>query len=390
MAEQSNQPPSGEPAAPAAPAGSEAPAPAPAADPAAAAAADFGRTMLEEAGPLAGPTFDDPSATNQAEDIGAIFGLPPAGSQGGDEGAGGRGAPPPASAAGAGGEGQAQGTAPQGPSPSSSEPAGGTPQTPTQPGPAPAAPSPAAAPPSAAPAQPQGYDPARMELESLRAQVAQLQQRLQPPQPGGAPQPGAGAPPSGQPQADQAPQYGLQVPQEHVNMMQSDDPRQAQHAMSDMLNQALAHVHQRVVGEVQSLIQSHLQSFRTNLQAEQTTSSAVEDYYSNYPQHRQAAAIVTQEAAKLQQEFPGHPWNEQYRNALGSRVNTVLQSLGAPGAQPSVTAPAAPNGGAPAAPAPTPPVAHLPQQPAPFSPGGTRPAMDSTDPSQFMYETMTA
>lgn len=361
------------------------------------------RTLMAEAGPMAPADFFDPHITNEAQSIESIFGLPSAGSQGGNEDAGGAGgAPSQASAAGEGGGGQAP-APPQGPPPPASPPAGATAQPsptpqpghgseplPPVPGAAPVAPA-APAQPSAVtppPAQP-AYDPRELELASLRAQVAQLQQALQPAQPG-APQPQPGQPGTqGQPQAGQAPQYGLQVPREHLELIQGDDPQRAQMALSDLINQSLAHVHQRVMADVAPLIQNQLQTFRATLQSEQTTNSAIEDYYSNFKEHRTPAVmpIVAQEVYKMQQEFPGAPWNETYRNALGARVNAVLQQLSG---QAPAPAPAPPNGAA-GQPRPiTPPVAHLPQQPAPMLPGGPRPAQGGTDPGDFMYETFAA
>lgn len=349
------------------------------------AAAAFESATLSEAGPVAGPgAFSDPDTVDASADIGAIFGLPPAGPQGGQEDAGGgQGAPPaPASAAGQPGAEQAPGThAPTpGSAPGASQPAGGTAQPPTpsirgEPLPPVALGAP---PPPAAPAQGPGqqgaqpsYDPRDLELASLRAQVEQLTRGQQPPTQGAPP---AGQQPQSQGQPGAMPAYPeLQVPADYLQALQGEDQRLGQYALSNLLQQSAGIVHQKIIAEVRQMFDNELQTFRASLQSDQQTQSAIDDYYSHFPQHKAAGAIVAQEVQAMQSQFPGAPYNENYRNALGARVNQALAAL---------TGASAGNG-APAPPAPSTP----PTPPAPPLPPSNRQSLGGTDPGQFMMET---
>jgi hypothetical protein len=97
--------------------------------------------------------------------------------------------------------------------------------------------------------------------------------------------------------------------------------------------------------------------------------SQEEDYYKAFPGHRNPLfrTAIESEMQKMAQEMPAAPWNEDFRNALGTRVNRTLQLLGinvgmVPGAKPAEGAGAPPaagfgaqpqgNGGSPPPPAP--------------------------------------
>lgn len=283
-----------------------------------------------------------------------------------------QGAPPAAPEAGAGDP-----SAPSAPEPSSAkteaspqpaavEPPAGTPPAGS------AASAPAGTPPAAQ--QPQSADEAALREASLRAQVASLQSVIdsmrsqsQPPQSGTPSAPPAG-PESGQPAAEQPFRYNLTLPQPIVDALNSGEPEQIVPAIGKIVNDLGFIVHNTVIAQVRQEMQTAFSTLasmaeRTNdgSTREAAREAAREQYFAAFKSHKNPLIepIIQNEANKMAAEFPGLPWDANYINALGARVNAALEAIGAKLPDAAPADPGQANGGNPPA-----------QKPAGFVGGG--------------------
>lgn len=234
---------------------------------------------------------------------------------------------------GAGGDGASTPPAPQ--------PAG----EPAQPVQAPAQEAPAA--PAAEPQQPAAApeppDPRDLELASLKAQLAQLldQQKAAPAAP--AAQPEDGLKPS--------PPIQVQLPNELLAMINSEDHTQSAQGINTLVSVIATGLTQRFEAGLMALESKVMERFAgqsataTVEQEQQEAAQHRDNYFKAFPDHNKPVLmpILAQQAAELAAEFPGVPWNEQFINALGARVNASLGGImpQAPAAQPAPAKPAA-------------------------------------------------
>ncbi len=208
----------------------------------------------------------------------------------------------------------------------------------------------------------------RLQLASIRGLQDQNQQLLdalraaqtpQTQQPGGAQAPQ----PSGGPAIEQV---HLTVPDNLYDAVFAEDPGLSKRGLnvlvSSIATAAVNHVLQRVV----PIVDQRISGYDSHNRATTTAQSQEEDYYTAFPAHRNPLfrTAIESEMQKMAQEMPTAPWNEDFRNALGTRVNRTLQLLGinvgmVPGAKPNGEQPAAGfgaqpqgNGATPPAPAP--------------------------------------
>jgi hypothetical protein len=205
------------------------------------------------------------------------------------------------------------------------KPSGGAPPKTPAPGTPPAAAEPA-------PAETRLTPEERLQLASINALREQNQQLLDALQRGGTQ-------PSTQPQTGQQPQPSGGPAIEQVHLTVPDDLYQAVFAEDDNLSKrglnvlvssiataAVNHTLQRVV----PIVQQHLQQYDTSTRQQTTAQRQEEDYYSAFPAHRNPMfrTAIESEMQKMASEMPNVPWNEDFRNALGTRVNRTLQLLG--------------------------------------------------------------
>lgn len=270
----------------------------------------------------------------------------------------------PAAPASSGVEGDEGGAVPAVPSDS--------PPTPAQPAPTeavPAQPSPAPTPTPAQPApaaQPESLEDKlrkaseAAELQRLRAENEALRKTAASKQ-----EPATPAAPQQQEQT--APRHNVQVPEAMLSMLDSDDPQQRASGMNQLVSGVISTVHQLAINEAQKAAKAAVDEYasRQTTATQQTAQQQQletmrQEFYSDFPQYNspQYAPIISQVAAQMAAEFPSAPWDANYRAALGQRVGTFLQELGAaPGAPAAVTP----------TPAPT-----IPAKPAAMVPAGTR------------------
>lgn len=195
-------------------------------------------------------------------------------------------------------------------------------------------------------------DADKLRLQSLEATVQALQQELanaranppagreqQPGQPAGG---GSGG-------ADDLPRYNLNLPQNVAAAILGDDPQQAVAGINNMLNSLATIVHHNVRLEMQQRFGQLINAAREQDSQAQTATAieqAREDYYKAFPAHKDPLILplIQSETMQMAAEFPGLGWSDQYRNALGQRVEARLAQLrgqGNGGGNPPPSAPAA-------------------------------------------------
>lgn len=340
---------------------SPAPAPSPAPEPQAPPQIDNALTWETQ-------TDDEVSAM-----VAEVFGIDPASVGTGEVGAGGQ--------------------APQQPTPLAPTD-GGSPHRPPQP--SSPQPVPTGTPPAPAqPTAPLSPEAQAVELASLRARLAAAETEVQQMRLGVAPP----AAPTGQPEQPgpvgpgglQVEPIPVQLPPEIVGAILGEDQNAAVAALNHTVsliatglnhrfrvgleglrNEVAAHLGERMVEEDNQRLSEQAAAHRA-------------DYFSAFPSHNKPIfqSIIAQEASLLAAQHPGVPWDINFRNALGQRVNAVLAENGWTGLNGG-----APNGGGPALGDPQPLVAtesrreqlerqaRQQQQPAAFLPSGARPAPD--------------
>lgn len=337
--------------------------------------------MNLQAAPENNPAGDAPSLEDEVFDVLSIDGLPGASGVSDDE-------PAPAATGGEPTPKAGEGVAAPSPSP---EP---TPSAAAEEPPTPAAAEPASEPPAGQPApqaepgtpqpapQPPQPDEAALREASLTAQVDALKRTIETlrasPQPSAQPSgtPTGAAPESGQSPAEQLVRYNLTLPQPVMDQLQSEDPAQFAQAISRIVNDLGTIVHNSVINQVRQEVGAkfeHLSKFASESQEtdvrEAARADAKKQYYDAFPTHQNELIepIIQTEARKMAAEFPGLPWNADYINALGARVNGALAQLR--GEQPQPAPEPAPSGQQP------------PKKPAAMMPSGNRGGTGAPQPS---------
>ena len=240
------------------------------------------------------------------------------------------------------------------------KPAGKAPETPA-PGQQPAAAEPT-------PAESRLTAEERLQLASLAGLRDQNQQLLdalrnqqQQPPTGQPPQPSGGVP---------IEQVHLTVPDALYGAVFAEDEQTSKRGLNVLVSSIATAAVNTVLQRVSPIVEAHLQRYDSSTRQSSTAQSQEEEYYTAFPTHRNPLfrTAIEAEMQKMAKEMPNTPWNEDFRNALGTRVNRTLQLLGidvgmVPGAKPNgggSQAPAAAgfgaqpagNGGSPPAPAP--------------------------------------
>lgn len=272
---------------------------------------------------------------------------------------------PPAPPAG----GDVAPAAPAAPSPPA-VPAPSTPATPAPPAPAPTdGPAPAPVPPAPAPTP----APTEEELKraSLEAQVQALTAQLEAaragtpatPTPPSPATPAAPSYPGTALDADGGIRYALSIPPDVAAGLEHDDANTRLAAMAHVINSTATIIHRNVCKAFEDRLGAFVAERETGdaeRQLREQMAAMQEDYFKDFPQHREATVIpiLQQAAQEMAAEFPMLPYDANYKAALGARVNAKLQVLR--GGTPPAPSPA---------PAPPPPPTPAPK-PAAFLPSG--------------------
>lgn len=278
-------------------------------------------------------------------------------------------APPTPAPAASGGETAPPAEQPPVPSDSPSQQPG-TEQIPTGAPAAPQTPAPGTQP--AAPAQPapaqDGLTPEqRLQIANANAlaeQNAQLMQRLRDIEAGKAPAQPQGQPQTGQSQQPGAPQreqVHLAVPDQLYAQVFAEDETVSKQGLNLLVSAVASEAATHVMQKIGPMIAENLQRFEGSLTAKSASERQEEDYYGAFPTHKNPLyrQVIEAEMTAMTQAMPHASWTEDFRNALGARVNTKLQLLGfnvsidpnaanSQGGQPAQTG----NGSQPSVPAP--------------------------------------
>lgn len=221
--------------------------------------------------------------------------------------------------------------------------------TPSAPSAQPQTPAPAAAPPPVAP-----VDAEKLRLQSLEAQVEALQAELGRARANPPAQPGATPAGGGTAQPDDLPRYALSLPPQVLAALTSDDEQQFSAGVTTMLNSLATIVHHNVRLEMRQAFAGLMNSAREQDSQTQTATavqSAREDYYKAFPAHKDPLILplIQAESQAMSAQFPNLAWSDDFRNALGQRVEARLAQLrgqgngGQPPAAPAASIPAGPR-----------------------------------------------
>lgn len=214
---------------------------------------------------------------------------------------------------------------------------------------------------SAASAEPPKPDEQALKLQSLEATVEALQAELasaraNPAQGGDQQQAEPAA--AGESAGQELPRYQLTLPQQVAEAIFYEDPTKAAAGITSMMNSLATIIHHNCRVEFNArLAQMEAQrEAAVSAQAQtQTVETGRKQYYAAFPAHDNELILplIQAEARQMAVEFPNLKWDENYINALGSRVNNRIAAL---------------TGAA----QPTPAVVVPPQAPAASLPSGTR------------------
>lgn len=288
--------------------------------------------------PTPAPASDMFAAPEQGQHIADVFGFDP--EEDDDE---------PAPASVGAGEGEGAGGDLEGPPPA----------------PEPAAPLAAGEEPPATPAEPPAVDEDKLKVTSLEQQIADLRAELA--------ESRKPAEPADEPKPLELPKLEpvkVQLPKELGDQILSEDPAEMLAALNDVVSHLATQTRDMgvlVLAEVDRRIQAALGGGNTPPAAPASDGSPAapdplarkkqmeEEYYTDFPSHKkpELLPLIAQAQSELATALPGHPWNAEYRAALGARVAAKLKALtsvanGTPPAPPAAL-PAGTRSAAPAA-----------------------------------------
>lgn len=150
------------------------------------------------------------------------------------------------------------------------------------------------------------------------------------------------------------------------NAIFGEDMGQAKAGLTHLVNSLSSHITNTVLALVRQELSASVTAAKSQQEQNAAASTQVEEmekaknaYFAAFPAHNKPTLIpvIQHQASLMAVEFPNLPWDANYINALGVRVNRAIQELT----------------GAPAAPTPTPtPAPTVPVKPAAMMPSGPR------------------
>lgn len=128
------------------------------------------------------------------------------------------------------------------------------------------------------------------------------------------------------------PKYQLGVPDAIIEGFTSDDPKVAKTALEHLVSGLANRIWEDLTVELGNLRKEIPQIAANTSRTLNTTEAIQQDYYGKYPSHRPLAPIVTQVATQLASEFATagklRGWNEEFREEVAKRINTLIASAG--------------------------------------------------------------
>lgn len=188
----------------------------------------------------------------------------------------------------------------------------------------------------------------KQQLAQQVQQMQQMQQQMQQP-------PAQQVQSQGDPLDQFIPEYMFQIPDQLMQLMESEDVGERKQGIQYLLSSALKNAHKSMLQQVNGMMTAYVpQQLTQHQQTNELKETIKSDFYSthkdlNTPEIRQIVAMVT---PQVTQELGVSTWSPTLRDAIAARVKAMLQ-IGV--TQPATPANPAPTqfvpGSRPAAPA---------------------------------------
>lgn len=129
--------------------------------------------------------------------------------------------------------------------------------------------------------------------------------------------------------------YALTIPDEVLGAIFDEEPVKAKAGLEHLVNSLAGVIHNRVRAEYATRIQTLEETITARDQAvqlqtaEEQRSALQQQYFAKFPDHNKPVLqhILYAEAQKLAAEYPAAPADDNYFNALGTRVNAAIAEL---------------------------------------------------------------
>jgi hypothetical protein len=151
--------------------------------------------------------------------------------------------------------------------------------------------------------------------------------------------------------------YNLNIPQPVLEAVFNQDATVAGQGMHHLVNNLASIIHRNVLAATRKDLEKYKTSQTASTQEadfNKQRDAAQGEYFAAYPTHNDPMIklIVAQQAQQLGAEYPQLPWGEQFKVALGARVEDALTRLR--GGQPAAATPAPTPTPTPVTPTPKP------------------------------------
>ncbi len=163
------------------------------------------------------------------------------------------------------------------------------------------------------------------QLQTSNAQIQNLQQQLtetrnaiaQPQQA----QPGQQAQP-------QVPQFNMNVPEQYVVALSSEDPAVRQQALNQLVNGIAQTVHQQTMNDVRTQVQQVGPQVQQQISQEQESNRIQQDMYGTYPELSNMMEQVVAVAQNMQSTgMSNGTWTPELRDAIAERLSPMIPGL---------------------------------------------------------------
>lgn len=129
-------------------------------------------------------------------------------------------------------------------------------------------------------------------------------------------------------QAPAQPQFNMQIPQEYVAALNSEDPTVRQQALNTMINGIAQAVHQRTMTDVDQRIQGQAPIIQQQITAQQEAQAIKQDMYSTYPELNNMMEQVAAVAQQMQsQGLSNGSWSADLRDSIAERLSPMIPGL---------------------------------------------------------------
>lgn len=172
-------------------------------------------------------------------------------------------------------------------------------------------------------------------LEMLNNLAAQVAQQPTAPKPAATPNAAEDPKPAAAPTSD-LPEYNFNITPELMTLIGSEDQNEARNGMGLLIQGVAQGIHKTVMEAAMSQMTSVVETMMTSQQSQRDFTAEqkrmTDDYFSTFPAHKPYAALVQQVSKQLIVETGATVYDDNLRNAVGAKINSMI------GAQPVVPA----------------------------------------------------